>query len=234
VSAARILLIGHTRPKRTSFAGALSKRYEVLEASSGEQGLALAQDHMVDLVVLDAASMRTPGERVCRSLRKGLPAQTPIVHIHPGPRDGAQSPADSLLFEPFTPRKLVNSIERLLQLSDDEIITCGPLSMNVVRRVLIAHGQETQLTPKLAMLVEIFLRHPYETLDRKTLMQKVWHTDYLGDTRTLDVHIRWIRKAIELSSDETRYLITVRGVGYRLEIPEAVSLMPEPSVLSQS
>jgi DNA-binding response OmpR family regulator len=116
---------------------------------------------------------------------------------------------------------LINSIERLLPLAgDDGILTCGPFSMDVSRRVLVANGQETQLTPKLAVLVEMFLNHPGETLDRKTLMVEVWDTDYLGDTRTLDVHVRWIRQAIEPEPGKPRYLKTIRGVGYRLDIPD--------------
>lgn len=232
MNTARILLIGNVRPKRTSFAPALSKRYEVFTATSGDQGLMLAKEYAPQIVVLDAVSMRTPGERVCRSLRSNL-VNIPIIHIHPGPKGEAQSEADMLLFPPFTSRKLINCIQRLLQPGDDEIISCGPFSINVARRILIAHGQETQLTPKLALLVEIFLRNPFTTLDRKTLMQKVWHTDYLGDTRTLDVHIRWIRKALEHSSDENRYLKTVRGVGYRLEIPDTSITVPESPLMIQ-
>jgi DNA-binding response OmpR family regulator len=76
--------------------------------------------------------------------------------------------------------------------------------------------------PKQALLVETFFRHPGETLARKTLMEKVWNTDYIGDTRTLDVHIRWLRQAIEKDPGSPRYLLTVRGVGYRLEMPEAL------------
>jgi DNA-binding response OmpR family regulator len=114
----------------------------------------------------------------------------------------------------------MNCIERLLhQPTDEEIILCGPLAMNLSRRVLVANGQETQLTPKLALLVELFLRNPGKTLDRRALMEHVWQTDYLGDTRTLDVHIRWFRRAIETDPGNPLYIKTVRGVGYRLELP---------------
>jgi DNA-binding response OmpR family regulator len=102
--------------------------------------------------------------------------------------------------------------------------------MDVSRRVLVANGQETQLTPKLAVLVEMFLKHPGETLDRKTLMVQVWDTDYLGDTRTLDVHVRWIRQAIEPDPGKPRYLKTIRGVGYRLDIPDLF----EPDLIDEN
>ncbi len=219
MGAARILLIGRVRPQQSSLIAALNRRYEVVVAPSGKQALSLAQKQPPQVVVLDAISLRTPGDRICQDLRRWL--EFPIIHLHPGPKEDVDSPADLLLFEPFTSRKLINSIERLLPLSgDDGFLTCGPFSMDVSRRVLIANGQETQLTPKLAVLVEMFLNHPGETLDRKTLMVEVWDTDYLGDTRTLDVHVRWIRQAIEPEPGKPRYLKTIRGVGYRMDIPD--------------
>jgi DNA-binding response OmpR family regulator len=183
------------------------------------------------VVVLDAISMRTPGARIARLLKDGL-GTIPLIHLHPGPKEGADSPADAVLFLPFTARKIGNSIERLLQhVSNDTVITCGPFSVDVARRVLTANSQETVLTPKLIQLVEMFFRHPGETLDRKVLMEHVWHTSYLGDTRTLDVHVRWIRRAIEEDPGNPRYLKTVRGVGYRLEIPMPIQTL-EPAVLT--
>jgi DNA-binding response OmpR family regulator len=219
MAAARILLIGRDRPQQSSLIAALRKRYEVTVAPSGKQALSLAQKHAPQVVVLDAISLRTPGDRICQEVRDWL--EIPVIHLHPGPKETADSAADAILFEPFTSRKLINCIERLLPpTGDNGIVTCGPFSVDLSRRVLAAHGQETQLTPKLAVLVEMFLSHPGETLDRKTLMVKVWHTDYLGDTRTLDVHIRWIRQAIEPEPGKPRYLKTIRGVGYRLDVPD--------------
>ena len=219
MGSARILLIESTRAKRTSFADALRKRYEVVSVPSGRQALEAAREQRPDVMVLDAISMRTPGDRVCQTLRHDL-LGVPLIHLHPGSKDGANTCADVLLFLPFTSRKLINSIERLLVTPGEAMVSVGPFSVHLERRVLIMQGQETQLTPKLALLVETFLRHPGQTLDRKTLMEKVWHTTYMGDTRTLDVHIRWIRRAIEADPGNPRYLKTVRGVGYRLDMPE--------------
>lgn len=221
MGAARILLIESTRAKKTSFADALKKRYEVASVPSGKQALKLAKEQAFDVVVLDAISMRTPGERVCQQIRDQLP-DIPLIHLHPGPAGQDASCADVVLFLPFTSRKLVNNIERLLEVTDDAVIQCGPFTVHLGRRVLIVQGQETPLTPKLALLVETFFRNPGQTLDRKTLMERVWHTNYMGDTRTLDVHIRWIRRAIETNPGSPRYLKTVRGVGYRLDIPESL------------
>jgi len=189
--------------------------------------LTLAQEHHPAVVILDAISMRTPGERICQMLRNRL-GETPIIHLYDAAKKEMNSPADVLLQHPFTWRKVINNVERLCNTNSDEIITCGPFTMNVDRRILYAHGQETALTPKQALLIETFLRHPGEVLDRKLLMERVWDTDYLGDTRTLDVHIRWLRKALENGSGKPRYLKTIRGTGYRLDIEpeEEETLVP--------
>ncbi len=215
---ATILLVEKTGAQRTSFAEALQRRYAVMTVSSGKQALALVKEKGCHIVVLDAISMRTPGDRIARQLKEGIGA-IPLIHLHPESK--ATSPADALLYQPFTSRKLVNTIERLLttKRGGDDVITVGPFTINMERRLLIANGQETTLTPKLTLLVEMFFAHPGETLNRKRLMEQVWHTDYLGDTRTLDVHIRWIRRMIEANPGEPQYLKTVRGVGYRLDLP---------------
>jgi DNA-binding response OmpR family regulator len=219
MEAARVLFIGRIQANRLSIATALEKRYQVVIAPSGKIGIDLAREKPFQVVVLDAASMRTPGDRICLDLRQSL-GKTPIIHIHPGVKNSAQSAADVVLFQPFTSRRLLNCVDRLLQPPDEETIAYGPFSVNLDRRVLLVNGHETQLTPKQSLLVETFLRHPGEVLDRKTLMEKVWQTDYLGDTRTLDVHIRWIREVIEDDPGKPRYLRTVRGVGYCLEISD--------------
>lgn len=229
MEAATILFVGRIQATQP-VTSALEKRYRVLVASSGKRALALAQEQPPQVVVLDAVSMRTPGDRICQELRDGIKG-IPIIHIHPGPKESAQSRADVLLVAPLSTRKLLSAVARLLQAQDDELVICGPFAVNPARRVLLMDGQETQLTPKQARLVEVFFRTPGQTVDRKTLMEKVWNTDYLGDTRTLDVHIRWLRKVIEADPSHPRYLLTVRGVGYRLDMaedaaPEAAAAVP--------
>ena len=211
----RVLIIERTG----AFSETLKKRYEVTSVPSGKEALAVARANPYAVVVLDAISMRTPGDRIARQLHEGLGA-IPLIHLRPGPTQSADSPADVVLFMPFTARKIANTIERLLhRVSSDAIVTCGPFSVNLSRRILIANGQETALTPKLALLVETFLRHPGETLDRKLLMERVWETSYLGDTRTLDVHMSWLRSKLEADPAHPIYLQTIRGVGFRFMAP---------------
>lgn len=223
--AAKVLLIESVRANGKSFSPALKKRYDLTLAFSGKQGVSLAQDLLPDIVVLDAVSMRTSGDRICRKLRTCLP-DTPIIHIRP-PLDAGDSviDADVVLCHPLTWRKLVNRIKRFVDIpqKDEELLQVGPFSLNVVKRTLLVGDQEQRLTPKLAGLAEIFLKHPNTVIARKTLIQQVWKTEYMGDTRTLDVHIRWLREMVEENPSKPQVIKTVRGVGYRLVPPESQS-----------
>ncbi|MBC7871971.1 MAG: response regulator transcription factor [Chitinophagaceae bacterium] len=214
-----ILLIGGSRVKQTAHVTALQKHYQVILAASGKQGIEAAKAHKFNVVILDSISLGTPGERICRSLSVAFPS-IPIVHLVQDMPQRMPSSATVVLCEPIKARRLLTCLERLLQVGQEEILEIGPFCMNVARRLLVAHGKETQLTPKLGLLVEMFLRHPGQIIDRKLIMEKVWETDYLGDTRTLDVHIRWVRQVLDDDSKKPRYLKTVRGVGYCLEVPE--------------
>ncbi len=217
-SAPKILLIESIRANGKSFSPALQKRYDVTVAYSGKQGVALAQAMLPDVVVLDAASMRTSGDRICRKLRACLP-DTPIIHIRPE-EDSNDPPgqADVVLHQPLTWRKLVNRIKRFVDAPqhEDELLWAGSrLCLNVGKRVLVVDGQEKRLTPKLSGLAEMFFKYQNTVIARKTLIQQVWKTEYMGDTRTLDVHIRWLREALEDDPGQPRVITTVRGVGYR-------------------
>ncbi len=215
--AAKVLLIESARANAESFAPALKKRgYTVHVAHSGKAAVHIASREAVEVIVVDAASMRASGNRICALLRRHFDA-TPIIHIKAASENGTLSPASAVLYLDFTARKLINRIERFLNADKGEILECGPFKLNLNQRLLVAPGKETRLTPKLAQLMEVFMRKPRETLDRKFLMQTVWQTDYMGDTRTLDVHIRWIRDAVEREPSNPRHIITVRGVGYRFE-----------------
>ena len=102
--------------------------------------------------------------------------------------------------------------------AEGETLKAGPFHMHLKSRILQTPKGEVKLTPKLATMIELFMRHPNQILDRPYLMEKIWQTDYLGDTRTLDVHIRWVREAIESKPSKPVYLRTVRGKGYILDL----------------
>lgn len=227
MEAARILLIGRTPANGAAVTNALNKHYSVISATSGKHAIKIAQENLIRVIVLDAISMRTPGDRICEELRTALPTVS-LVHLHPGPKLPAQTQADAVLLHPVTSRRLLNAIDGLLRDKTDDMLICGPFAINRTRRLLVANGQETQLTPKQLLLIETFFSNPCLTLDRRTLMEKVWQTDYIGDTRTLDVHIRWLREMIEADPSHPEYLRTVRGVGYRLDIPTTNEPLPIP------
>ena len=135
--------------------------------------------------------------------------------------------ADISLNHPFTIRKLLNRINQLLPSVDSLIFQVGPLTLNVDKRSLLKNHRERRLTPKQAHLLEVLMRHPGQVVPRSELMQRVWETDFLDDTRTLDVHIRWVREAVEDNPSKPRYITTVRGKGYQFAIPEEeASLRP--------
>lgn len=213
------LILVERKPGRSSesYLAPLKRHFEVTCVNSGKQAL---EQPTPDAVVLNALSLHSPGIRIARQLKLGMPG-VPLVHLLSA--SGEESPADAVFCPPFTSRKLISAIKRLIRPAEevttsDALLRCGHLTMNLSRRVLVIDGHETPLTPKLAALVEEFLRHPGETLDRRWLMKRVWNTDYMEDTRTLDVHVRWFRRVIEPNPNQPRYLKTVRGVGYRLDI----------------
>lgn len=218
----KILLIESGRKNGVMFAASLKRRYEVLVAHSGKQGLELAESEHPDVIVLNAESLRTSGDRIAARLRAQL-NKMPIIHIRPEAMDPHKSPADVLLFPPFTARKLINRVERFGKAPEAEVLSVGPFKLSLQQQTLMTPWGEKKLTPKLVELMTMFLQHKDETLERKDIMQTIWKTDYMGDTRTLDVHIRWLRKVVEPEPRKPRYITTVRGVGYCFKLPESES-----------
>jgi DNA-binding response OmpR family regulator len=122
---------------------------------------------------------------------------------------------------PFTSRRVVNRVIKLLNHHQGSILRVDDLTFNLQTRCVHRGDRVNRLTPKQALLLQVFMEHAGQTLTRKFLMTTVWNTDYMGDTRTLDVHVRWLREKIEDNPSQPRYLRTVRGIGYRLGSPSA-------------
>ncbi len=215
---AKILWIEGKRADSPSFIPAMRKKgYDVEIVSTGNEALARLRELNPDVVVLNAASMRTNGKRICRALREQMDG-LPIVVI--GTEDlsiKGESCANVVLELPFTERKLVNRIVPLLPGTGKKSIHVGPVRLDMERKRVRCQGREARLTPRLALLLKTLMEHPGEVLEREHLFREVWNTEYTGDTRTLDVHINWLRKAIEKDPHKPRLLKTIRGVGYRLD-----------------
>lgn len=217
-----ILLIEGKGIGDNSLEPALARQgFQVKVCRSGAEAMEWVHTAKPDIVVFDAASMSSPGVSSCRQIRDAL-EDTPIVHTRSNgePKD-ASAGADVYLMKPFTARKVLNRVRALLPVDqyEEEIVLAGELIFFRSKPSVVLSGQgERRLTPKQAHLLETFLRHPNQVLSRRLLMQEVWNTDYVGDTRTLDVHIRWVREAIESDPGSPRRITTVRGVGYVYQI----------------
>lgn len=219
-----ILLVEGFRIGKSSLGHALQKAdFSVEAVSTGRQAFEWAQKQVPDLIVIDSSSMRSSGARTCRRLRGAL-GDVPIIHCRAkGIVEDPSMLADIYLEQPFTGRKLLNRVRDLLpvDLLKEEVVRCGNiLFYRSKRAVEIEDKGEQRLTPKLAQLLEEFLRHPNELVSRRQLMLNVWQTEYVGDTRTLDVHMRWVRECIEKDPSNPTLLRTVRGKGFILSIPE--------------
>jgi DNA-binding response OmpR family regulator len=222
----KVFLIGKYVSTLSSLGPSLEKRgYIVSAVRSRKKALEQVGTDKPDLIVVDATSPRLDGGRTCQALRQKV-GEVPIILISEGGSGSGRAEADFHLTAPFTFRKLANRIKRAVQSSEQsgETLQVGGLILNLDRRSVTRGKKKHQLTPKECNLLETFMRNPGKVLSRKFLMKNVWDTDYLGDTRTLDVHVRWIREKIEENPSSPVYLCTVRGVGYRFEVPE-----PEPA-----
>ncbi len=192
------------------------KQYEVLLARSEQEAIQRATSETPNLIIVNATSPRIDGPRICRALHESV-AGIPIVLIL---KDKGVVGATVILTSPFTSRKLFNRIRSILKSDEGKILQAGGLTLSLGTRRVSNGTKERRLNPKELALLKVFMRSPGRVLSRKFLMKKIWKTDYTGDTRTLDVHIRWLREKIEKNPSSPLYLRTVRGVGYRFDIPE--------------
>ncbi len=217
-----VLLVEGQNAGRESLAAMLQKAgYEAFIVNTGAEALEWLEHTEPALIVFDASSMRSNGVRNCRRLRR-LAENTPIIHSRAtGVEEDRGAGADVYLERPFSSRKLLNRVRALLPADSakEEIVRYGGITLYRLKRsVNVANKGEYTLTPKLSLLLETFMRHPNQLLTRRELMLAVWQTDFVGDTRTLDVHIRWVRECIETDPSQPLLLKTVRGQGYVLKI----------------
>jgi DNA-binding response OmpR family regulator len=214
-----ILLVEGKRSDRPSFMSGLSaKGYEVESVPNGASAIEAIKKFNPKAVIIDAASMRTSGTRICTSLRTALD-KTPIILVAAENQGKVEDNcADQVLFLPFTLQKLLNRLRPFMTMNENKKLECGPIKLDVKERWLHCDGKKTRLTPRLFTLMEAFISHPGEILLREDLFRKLWETDYLGDTRSLDVHISWLRQAVEADPRNPKYIKTERGIGYRLEV----------------
>lgn len=216
---AKILLVEGKHSDRPSFVSGLTKKgYQVESAPNGSAALLRLKDAMPNVVIVDAASMRTSGKRICQSLRSQYPNLPIVLILDENAENGEKVAADIVLHMPFTPQKLINRIKPLLPAKQANMLQIGPLQLDTQHRIVRCNNKQSRLTPRLVALLRIFMEHPGEVLEREALFCQVWETNYAGDMRTLDVHVSWLRQAIEEDPRRPVFLITLRGQGYRLDV----------------
>jgi len=201
-----------------SFAGDLQKKgFDVVSVQNGSQAVAKLKQANPSMLIINAASLRSTGIRICLSIRK-RDAKIPIILILDNEKPVDKDLADSVLALPFTVQKLVNRVKALTPGDGNNVVSVGPIRLDLEHKRVKSLGKNTKLTPRLITLLQILMDKHGEVVEREALFKKVWETNYTGDTRTLDVHISWLRSAIELDPNNPKFLKTIRGVGYRLDV----------------
>ena len=198
--------------------------YEVVTAPNGSAALEVARVETPDLIVLDLMMPEIDGLTVCRSLRQVSDTPILILTARTGELDkiiGLESGADDYMTKPFSLGELQARLRALLRragprrLSDE--IRSGDLTLNLVSRRAFVGEKELVLSPKEFSLLAELMRHQTAVLSRDLLLTRVWGYDFFGDSRTVDVHVRWLREKIEENPSQPRRITTVRGIGYRFE-----------------
>lgn len=215
-----ILLVEGRKPQAEYLAPVLNDQgYNVATASTRRDALAQVCESLPAVIVLDSPSLRFSCHHFCKTLQKEN-LEIPVLMLLPeGEKIDRSIGARAYTHYPCSARKLANRIDRLLPSSDDDVLRVGDIALNVKQQYVIRGKRENHLTPKQTRLLEVLMHHPGEILTRAFLMKQVWNTDFLDDTRTLDVHIHWVRKVIEEDPGSPIYLHTIRSVGYRFEVP---------------
>jgi two-component system response regulator RegX3 len=214
-----------------SFSDALSymlrrEGYEVEVAGTGTAALQSFDRAGADLVLLDLMLPGLSGTEVCRELRSR--SHVPIIMVTARDSEvdkvvGLELGADDYVTKPFSSRELVARIRAVLRRGAEpedlllNVVEAGPVRMDVERHVVSVDGHQVQLPLKEFDLLELLLRNAGRVLTRGQLIDRVWGADYVGDTKTLDVHVKRLRAKIEPDPAHPKYLVTVRGLGYKFE-----------------
>ncbi|NYG07160.1 two-component system response regulator RegX3 [Phycicoccus badiiscoriae] len=200
--------------------------YEVAVAETGPEALADFDRSGADLVLLDLMLPGLSGTEVCRAIRSR--SNVPVIMLTAKDSEidkvvGLEIGADDYVTKPYSSRELLARIKAVLRrLAEPEdllpaTIEAGPVRMDVERHIVTVSGEPTQLPLKEFELLEMLLRNTGRVLTRMQLIDRVWGSDYVGDTKTLDVHVKRLRAKIEPDPADPRHIVTVRGLGYKFE-----------------
>ncbi len=223
----RVLVVEDEESFREALGFMLRKEgYDVLAVADGVLALEEFDRHGADIILLDLMLPGVSGTEVCRTIRQK--SNVPIIMVTAKDSEidkvvGLEIGADNYVTKPFSSRELVARIRAVLRRgpeTDDpqvNIIEAGPVRIDVERHVVTVDGSPMSLPLKEFDLLELLLRNTGRVLTRGQLIDRVWGSDYVGDTKTLDVHVKRLRSKIEPDPASPRHLITVRGLGYKFE-----------------
>lgn len=201
--------------------------FQTVVVDNGLDALPTFEREGADLVLLDVMLPGMPGTEVCRKLREV--SSVPIIMLTAKDSEldkvfGLELGADDYVTKPYSARELIARIRAVLRrrsaepdIPTDAVLTGGPVRMDIDRHVVTVNGEEVPMPLKEFELLEILLRNVGRVMTRGQLIERVWGADYVGDTKTLDVHIKRLRSKIEPDSSAPRYVVTVRGLGYKFE-----------------
>jgi two-component system OmpR family response regulator len=207
--------------------------HDVYTAADGQLALDLVRRETPDLVLLDLMLPKVDGLDVCRAIRQsanGSVRTVPIIMLTTRTDEvdlvvGLEVGADDYVTKPFSMRELMARVKAMLrrrQMRESEatppppVMTLGDLRLDPAQRRLTRKSKELALKPKEFDLLSFLMQHPGQVFTREQLLEQVWGRDFVGDSRTVDVHVRWLREKIEKHPSKPKLLETVRGVGYRI------------------
>lgn len=225
----KILLVDDEESIVESIEYALNQEgFEVVSAHNGQEALQRVQLEKPNLIVLDLMLPELSGLEVCRILRRER-NEIPIIMLTAKGEEidrviGLEVGADDYLVKPFSLRELTARIRALLRRSKiSDIDDAAPqmhqyddLEMNLTEHKVSVRGKAVELSPKEFKILAMLMSSPNKVFSREELLEQVWGLDFYGDTKTVDVHIRWLREKIEKDPSNPQYVQTVRGFGYRL------------------
>lgn len=217
-----------------SFSDALSfmlkkEGFEVVTVDDGNTALELFARENIDLILLDVMLPGRSGIEVCTEIRKTSTVPIVMVSAKDGEIDrvlGLEIGADDYVTKPFSSRELIARIRAVLRRQNgggesdepENLLVTGPIRMDVDRHEVTVDGETVNLPLREFELLELFMRNPGRVLTRAQLIDRIWGSDYVGDTKTLDVHVKRIRGKIEEDPAEPKYIVTLRGLGYKLDL----------------
>jgi len=230
MAVSKVLIVEDDQSLTAALKYSLSKEgYDVANAVDGSQALDIARAEKPDIIILDVMLPKMSGFEVCRVLRKEMTVPILMLTAREDEADkvvGLDMGADDYMTKPFSVRELLARVRAMLRRAEmqapksaGQVFRAGGIELDVARHTVAKNGAPVALTPKEFDLLAFLVQNKGLVFTREHLLEKIWGYEFAGDTRTVDVHVRWLREKIEDDPGHPSYLVTVRGAGYKLEGP---------------